>query len=134
MSIRVVKRGGIYCGFAEWLTCNACGFESCGIVDSPSDFCVCPYCGQGESAEIAAPEPAPPVGQTRLGSMIEVATNIAVGFSVNFVANLLILPLYGFHVTGHQAFSMGLIFTVIAIVRSYLLRRVFNSIRSLHHD
>jgi hypothetical protein len=73
-------------------------------------------------------------GQTRLGSMIEVATNIAVGFSVNFVANLLILPLYGFHVTGHQAFSMGLIFTVIAIVRSYLLRRVFNSIRSLHHD
>jgi hypothetical protein len=50
------------------------------------------------------------------------------------VANLLILPLYGFHVTGHQAFSMGLIFTVIAIVRSYLLRRVFNSIRSMHHD
>lgn len=72
-------------------------------------------------------------GQTRLGSMIEVAANIAVGFSVNFVANLLILPLYGFQVTGHQAFSMGLIFTVIAIVRSYLLRRVFNSIRSLHH-
>jgi hypothetical protein len=75
-----------------------------------------------------------PRGQTRTGSAIEVATNILVGFSINWVANLLILPLYGFQITGGQAFSMGLIFTAIAIVRGYVLRRVFNRIRSLHHE
>lgn len=72
--------------------------------------------------------------QTRVGSLLEVLANIAVGFGLNFIANLLILPLYGFQITGHQAFTMGLIFTAIAIVRGYALRRVFNRIRGLHHE
>jgi hypothetical protein len=71
--------------------------------------------------------------QTRLGSFIETAANIAIGFSINWCANLAILPLFGFHVTGGQAFNMGLIFTVIAIVRSYVIRRWFNSLRFFHH-
>jgi hypothetical protein len=79
-------------------------------------------------------EPEAARGQTRMGSAIEVAMNIVIGFSINWVANLLILPLYGFQITGSQAFSMGLIFTGIAIARGYVLRRVFNRIRSLHHE
>lgn len=66
------------------------------------------------------------MNQSRLGSLIEVALNILIGFTINWVANLWILPLYGFHITGTQAFSMGLIFTVISVVRGYLLRRFFN--------
>lgn len=65
--------------------------------------------------------------QTRLGSLIEVLFNIAIGFAINWVANIYILPLYGFHITGGQAFSMGLIFTVISVVRSYVIRRWFNA-------
>ncbi len=34
--------------------------------------------------------------QTRLGSFTEAAANIAVGFSINWVANMVILPLWGF--------------------------------------
>lgn len=64
--------------------------------------------------------------QTRLGSLIEVMINIAIGFAINWVANLYILPLYGFQITGGQAFSMGLLFTVISVVRSYVIRRWFN--------
>jgi len=64
--------------------------------------------------------------QTRLGSLIEVMINIAIGFAINWVANLYILPLYGFAITGSQAFSMGLLFTVISVVRSYVIRRWFN--------
>lgn len=65
--------------------------------------------------------------QTRLGSLIEVLFNIAIGFAINWVANIYILPLYGFQITGGQAFSMGLIFTVISVVRSYVIRRWFNA-------
>jgi hypothetical protein len=42
---------------------------------------------------------------------------------------MLILPAYGFHITGGQAFSMGLIFTAISLVRSYVLRRWFNGLK-----
>ena len=66
------------------------------------------------------------MNQTRVGSLIEVAINIAIGFAINWVANIFILPLYGFQITGGQAFSMGLIFTVISVARSYAIRRWFN--------
>lgn len=67
------------------------------------------------------------MNQTKLGSLIEVLFNIAIGFGINWVANIWILPLYGFQITGGQAFSMGLIFTVISVVRSYIIRRYFNA-------
>lgn len=65
--------------------------------------------------------------QTRLGSLIEAGFNIAIGFSINWCANLLILPLFGFAVTGGQAFGIGVFFTVISLVRSYVIRRWFNA-------
>jgi len=67
------------------------------------------------------------MNQTRLGSLIEVCINILIGFSINWIANMYILPLYGFAITGGQAFSMGLIFTVISVVRSYVIRRWFDA-------
>lgn len=67
------------------------------------------------------------MNQTRLGSLIEVCINILIGFSINWVANMYILPLYGFAITGGQAFSMGLIFTIISVARSYIIRRWFNA-------
>ena len=70
--------------------------------------------------------------QTRLGSWLEAWANIAVGFGVNWLANMIVLPAFGFHVTGSQAFHIGLVFTAISLVRSYLLRRVFNRIHRLH--
>jgi hypothetical protein len=73
------------------------------------------------------------MGQTRLGSWLEALSNIVVGFSINWCANMLVLPWFGFQVSGTQAFHIGLIFTVIALVRSFALRRVFNRIRRLHH-
>lgn len=67
------------------------------------------------------------MNQSRVGSLIEVCLNILIGFSINWIANLWILPLYGFHITGGQAFSMGLIFTAISVVRGYVIRRWFNA-------
>lgn len=63
--------------------------------------------------------------QTRLGSLAESAINVAIGYGVSFVANLFILPLFGYPVTTAHAAKLGLIFTGIALVRSYCLRRIF---------
>jgi hypothetical protein len=67
-------------------------------------------------------------GQSRLHSFIEAWANIAIGISINFVANLLILPLFGFHVGAAQAFGIGVIFTAISLARSYIIRRWFNGL------
>lgn len=70
------------------------------------------------------------MSQTRKGSFIESCVNIAIGFSVNWTANMLVLPLFGFStLTGEKAFGIGCIFTVISLVRSFCLRRFFNSIK-----
>jgi hypothetical protein len=53
-----------------------------------------------------------------------------VGFAVNWTANMLILPQFGFTtITGVTAFEIGLAFTVISFVRSFCLRRFFNWIK-----
>ena len=67
--------------------------------------------------------------QTKLGSFAEAWLNIFVGFSINWVANMFILPLFGFPVSGKTAFEIGLVFTVISLVRSYVLRRWFNGLK-----
>jgi hypothetical protein len=67
------------------------------------------------------------VNQTRLGSLIEALANVVIGFGINWVANMAILPLFGFHVTGGQAFGIGVFFTIISVARSYILRRWFNA-------
>ena len=73
------------------------------------------------------------MNQTRLGSLFEALFNIVVGFSINFAANIWLIPLF---VTGQDGLPahvdlmanwwMGCAFTVISLVRSYSLRRLFN--------
>jgi hypothetical protein len=64
--------------------------------------------------------------QTRLGSLLESWTNVAVGFAINFLANLTVLPWFGLAVKPSQAMGIGLIMTVVSVARSYAIRRWFN--------
>lgn len=66
------------------------------------------------------------MSQKKRHSFLEACINILIGFSINFVANLLILPAFGFDVHPMTAFNIGLVFTVISIIRSYYIRRMFN--------
>ena len=72
------------------------------------------------------------MSQTRVGSVLESIANIAIGFGINFAANLVVLPWFGFETSPRTAFDIGLVFTAISLARSYVLRRVFNRIRRLH--
>lgn len=65
--------------------------------------------------------------QTRLGSLIEAIINTIIGFAINFTANMLIFPLFGFHITMSENFVLGLLYTVISVARSYCVRRWFNA-------
>ena len=67
------------------------------------------------------------MNQTRLGSFIEAMINVVIGFTINYVANLCIFPLFGMHISPGNNFLMGLIYTAISVVRSYLIRRYFNA-------
>lgn len=63
--------------------------------------------------------------QSRRGSLIEATTNILVGYSVSVLANYLILPVFGYRVSMGDSAAIGALFTIISLVRSYVLRRVF---------
>ena len=65
--------------------------------------------------------------QTQLGSLVESLVNTVVGFGVNYIANLVVLPMFGFDITPKDAFLMGLLFTVISVARGYVVRRWFNT-------
>jgi hypothetical protein len=70
------------------------------------------------------------LSQTKLGSITEAWANIAVGFGVNFTANMVVLPLFGFtSLTLKNNFIIGAIYTVISLLRSYVLRRWFNGLK-----
>ena len=45
------------------------------------------------------------MNQTRLGSLIEAIINVVIGFAINFTANMLIFPLFGFHITARDNLS-----------------------------
>lgn len=69
------------------------------------------------------------MSQSKLGSFAEAWLNVAVGFAINWTANMLVFPLFGFNITAGQAFLVGVIFTAISVVRSYVLRRWFNGLK-----
>lgn len=68
--------------------------------------------------------------QTWLGSIVEAKTNIAIGFAINWTANMVFLPMFGFDtLTAAKAFGIGLVFTVISMARQLVIRRWFNGMK-----
>lgn len=65
-------------------------------------------------------------GQSKRSSIIEAWTNICIGFSINYCANLLLLPLVGAHLTAASNFWLGWIYTAVSMLRQYAIRRWFN--------
>ena len=63
------------------------------------------------------------MSQSKRRSWIEAGTNIAVGYGVNFLANLLVFPLFGLHISVMQNIQIGVIYTFISLIRSYAIRR-----------
>jgi|TARA_R110000822_G_scaffold12473_7_gene45134 hypothetical protein len=68
------------------------------------------------------------MSQTKKQSIIEVIANTVVGFIISVGVSVLLFPLMGIPVTFGENLGITLIFTVISLVRSFVMRRIFNKI------
>lgn len=67
--------------------------------------------------------------QSRLGSLLEATTSTLVGFLVAVLTQVVVFPIYGLEVGLGGNLQIALIFTVVSVLRGYLVRRVFNRIK-----
>ena len=71
--------------------------------------------------------------QSKRESMIETLTSVFVGWFIGVILNLTILPLFNYNITVVDSLWVSLIFTVISVVRGYLIRRFFN-LKEIKYD
>ena len=64
--------------------------------------------------------------QSKLQSLIESFTNILIGYLTALLSQVLIFPIFDIYVSFQDNLLIGLYFTIISLVRSYLVRRYFN--------
>ena len=62
-------------------------------------------------------------------SLVESIVNVVDGYVVAVGAQLMVFPLFRLHATLGDNLMIGLIFTGVSLVRSFLLRRVFETLR-----
>ncbi len=67
--------------------------------------------------------------QSRAMSLIEALVNVGVGYGVAVATQVMVFPIFGLHASLDQNLAIGLIFTVVSLVRSYVLRRAFNLVQ-----
>ena len=63
--------------------------------------------------------------QSRAHSLIESLTNVAFGYLVGVVSQIVMFPIFSIKTTLRDNFLMGLWFTAVSIGRSYAIRRWF---------
>ena len=66
--------------------------------------------------------------QSKKHSLVESICNVAIGYIVALFSQLLIFPLFNINIDIKTNLQIGLWFTVISIIRSYFVRRLFNRI------
>ena len=68
-------------------------------------------------------------GQSRAMSFVEAITNVGVGFLVAVLTQITLFPMLELQVSVRDNLLIGAIFTAVSIVRTFTLRRPFESIR-----
>jgi hypothetical protein len=61
-------------------------------------------------------------------SFVEAATNVVVGYVLAVATQLMIFPLFALAVSTADNVLIGSIFTLVSLVRSYALRRLFETL------
>jgi len=66
------------------------------------------------------------MAQSKRGSLIEAVTNTVVGYALAVATQFAVFPIYGLQVGVVENLGLGLAFTVVSLIRSYFLRRLFD--------
>jgi len=67
--------------------------------------------------------------QSRTMSLVESVANIGAGYGIAVVAQVVVFPLFGIEVGLGEHLAIGALFAVVSVVRSFMLRRLFEAIR-----
>lgn len=70
------------------------------------------------------------VKQPRAMSFVEAIANVIVGFLLAVATQLAVFPIFGIQASLSDTMQIGGVFTVVSILRSFMLRRMFEAIRS----
>ena len=73
-----------------------------------------------------------PKMDSRKKSLCEAGSDISIGFAINFTLNYFILPYDAIDIGKQDVFArlqIGLWFTIVALLRKYVVRRFFESLR-----
>ena len=64
--------------------------------------------------------------QTKKMSLIETVLSVLIGYIVALLSQIVVFPLFDIEVSLIDNLLIGLLFTVISIIRGYYIRRLFN--------
>lgn len=67
-------------------------------------------------------------GQSKLGSMVETATNVGSGYLLALVTQPIIYSYFGLTITMGESAGVALVFTTLSLLRSFCVRRIFNAL------
>ena len=67
--------------------------------------------------------------QSRRMSLIEAITNVAVGYALAVVTQMLVFPWFGLKASLGEHLAIGSVFVAVSLARGYLLRRLFEMLR-----
>lgn len=67
--------------------------------------------------------------QTKKASLVEALLNVVIGYGIACFTQIVVLRAFGFPISVGESLTLGLIFTVISIARSFCLRRWFEYLR-----
>ena len=73
------------------------------------------------------------MNQSRLESLVEALVNTVVGFCITMVVLPVVNYVCGIEMSIGQASLSTLLFTIVSIVRGYVIRRVFNNLYTIKH-
>ena len=68
------------------------------------------------------------MSQSKKKSLLESFTNIAIGYAVAVISQIIIFPMFNICVPLGTNIKIGLWFTLISLIRSYTIRRLFNKL------
>lgn len=63
--------------------------------------------------------------QSRLMSLVEAVTNVAVGYGLAVITQIVVFPWFGLEAALGEHLAIGMAFVAVSLARSYLLRRLF---------
>ncbi len=68
------------------------------------------------------------MSQPKAVSFAEAGVNVVVGYGLALLVQFIVFPVFGLQPTLAQNLKIGLIFTAVSLLRSYVLRRLFEAL------